>query len=54
MPATHTDQLSEANDAIGAARDALRIARTAASRRAADEELTWWIGRRAILTQAND
>jgi hypothetical protein len=45
-------QLSEANDAIGAARDALNAARTAKARREIGEELDWWIGKRAALNVA--
>lgn len=43
--------ISEANDANGAARDALNRARTAAERRLIAEELNWWQGRLAHVTQ---
>ena len=47
---TTTAALNEATANIAAARTAITTARTAAGRRDANEELTFWIGRRAMLT----
>lgn len=40
-------RLAEANDAIGAARDAMRQARGLSERRAAESDLTYWLQQRA-------
>lgn len=42
--------LTEATDNIAAAKVAIATARTNDTRRDANEELTYWIGRRAMLT----
>lgn len=47
----HAALLSEANDAIGAARDAMNAARVGSKAwRDASEDLDWWIGRKAFVT----
>jgi hypothetical protein len=46
---TTTAALNEATANIAAAKIAIALARTAAARRDANEELTFWIGRRAML-----
>lgn len=48
------DLVAEANDAIGAARDAFTRARTAKARRDAAEDLDWWIGRKAFVMAAGE
>lgn len=51
---TWAEQLAEANDAKGAARDAYRSATTAKARRAADEDLQFWMSKAAFLEAAID
>jgi len=50
MNMTTTAALNEAIANIDAARTAITTARTDAARRDANEELAFWIGRRAMLT----
>lgn len=45
-----TAKLSEANDALGAARDALHHARTLKAIRAAREDIEFWSNKVAFLT----
>jgi hypothetical protein len=47
---SNTDALTEATNNIAAAKAAIATARSNAARRDANEELTFWIGRRAMLT----
>jgi 1,2-phenylacetyl-CoA epoxidase PaaB subunit len=47
---SNTDALTEATNNIAAAKAAIETARSNAARRDANEELTFWIGRRAMLT----
>lgn len=53
MTTTHTTgtnwqaRMSEANDAIGAARDALRRARTHSEIKAAEKDLAFWLQQKA-------
>lgn len=49
-----TRKIAEANDAIGAARDALNHAKTANARRLAAADLGWWIGRKAFCEAARE
>jgi len=47
---TNTALIAEANDAIGAARDAMNSACTTKARNAAAEDLNWWQGRLAMVS----
>jgi hypothetical protein len=50
IPMSNTDALTDATNNIAAAKAAIATARSNAARRDANEELTFWIGRRAMLT----